>query len=64
MREQDDLADALTTLLQSDLRRALVLRDSRLVGVLSVSDVERLAKMRSSRLAANGKPGSLRSEHG
>jgi CBS domain-containing protein len=46
VREQDDLADALTTLLQTDLQRALVLRDSGLAGVLSVSDVERLVELR------------------
>ena len=46
VREQDDLAEALTTLLQTDLQRALVLRDSRLAGVLSVSDVERLVGLR------------------
>jgi CBS domain-containing protein len=52
VREQDDLAGALTTLLQTDLRRALVLRDSQLVGVLSLSDVERLAE--SSRRSERG----------
>jgi hypothetical protein len=34
------------SLLETDLRRALVLRDSRLTGLLSLSDVERLAEAR------------------
>ncbi len=44
--EQDDLPDAFMRLLETDLRRALVLRDSRLTGLLSLSDVERLAEAR------------------
>jgi CBS domain-containing protein len=44
--EQDELPDALMRLLGTDLRRALVLRDSRLTGLLSLSDVERLVETR------------------
>jgi Zn-dependent protease/CBS domain-containing protein len=46
VREEDDLAEVLTMLQQSDLRRALVFRDSQLTGLLSVSDVERLIELR------------------
>jgi CBS domain-containing protein len=46
VNEQDELPDAFMRLLESDLRRALVLRDSRLVGLLSLSDVERLVEAR------------------
>jgi Zn-dependent protease len=46
VNEQDDLPDAFMRLLETDLRRALVLRDSRLTGVLSLSDVERLVEAR------------------
>ena len=41
--ERDELPDVFMRLLETDLRRALVLRDSRLTGVLSLSDVERLS---------------------
>lgn len=44
--EQDDLPDAFMRLLETDLRRALVLRDSRLTGLLSLSDFERLVEAR------------------
>jgi CBS domain-containing protein len=44
--EQDELPDAFLRLLGTDLRRALVLRDSRLIGLLSLSDVERLVEAR------------------
>jgi CBS domain-containing protein len=46
VNEQDELPDAFMSLLETDLRRALVLRDSRLTGLLSLSDVERLAEAR------------------
>jgi Zn-dependent protease/CBS domain-containing protein len=46
VNEQDELPDAFMSLLQTDLRRALVLRDSRLAGLLSLSDVERLVEAR------------------
>jgi Zn-dependent protease/CBS domain-containing protein len=44
--EQDELPDAFMRLLETDLRRALVLRDSRLAGLLSLSDLERLVEAR------------------
>ncbi len=44
--ERDELPDAFMSLLGTDLRRALVLRDSRLTGILSMSDVERLVEAR------------------
>ena len=44
--EQDELPDAFMRLLETDLRCALVLRDSRLTGLLSQSDVERLFEAR------------------
>ena len=44
--ERDELPDVFMRLLETDLRRALVLRDSRLTGVLSLSDVERLFEAR------------------
>jgi Zn-dependent protease len=46
LNEQDELPDAFMRLLETDLRRALVLRDSRLTGLLSMSDVERLVEAR------------------
>ena len=46
VNEQDEMPDAFMSLLETDLRRALVLRDSRLTGLLSLSDVERLAEAR------------------
>jgi Zn-dependent protease len=46
VREEDDLAEVLTMLQQSDLQRALVFRDSQLTGLLSLSDVERLIDLR------------------
>jgi CBS domain-containing protein len=46
VNEQDELPDAFMRLLETDLRRALVLRDSRLTGLLSLSDVERLVEAR------------------
>jgi CBS domain-containing protein len=46
MNEQDGLPDAYMRLLETDLRPALVLRGSRLIGVLSLSDVERLVEAR------------------
>ena len=46
VNEQDELPDAFLRLLETDLRRALVLRDSRLTGLLSLSDVERLVEAR------------------
>jgi CBS domain-containing protein len=45
--EREDLAEALTRLIETDLRCALVLRDSQLAGLLSLSDVERLAATRA-----------------
>jgi len=45
VREEDDLTEALMTLLQTDPQRALVFRDSQLTGLLSVSDVERLIEL-------------------
>jgi Zn-dependent protease len=44
--EQDELPDAFMRLLETDLRRALVLGDSRLKGLLSLSDLERLVEAR------------------
>jgi Zn-dependent protease/CBS domain-containing protein len=46
VEEQDELPDAFMRLLQTDLGRAVVLGDSRLTGLLSLSDVERLAETR------------------
>jgi CBS domain-containing protein len=46
VHEQDELPDAFMRLLETDLRRALVLRDSRLAGLLSLSDLERLVEAR------------------
>jgi Zn-dependent protease/CBS domain-containing protein len=46
VNEQDDLPEAFMKLLETDGRRALVLRDSRLTGLLSLFDVERLANLR------------------
>lgn len=46
--DQDDLPDALAALLQTDLRRALVVHDSELVGLLSISDIQRLLELRRS----------------
>jgi Zn-dependent protease/CBS domain-containing protein len=44
--EREDLGEVSTKLLQSGLRRALVLRDSRLTGLLSLSDIQRLIELR------------------
>src|SRR4051794_12337778 len=49
VEQRDELPDAFMRLLETDLRRALVLRDPRLTGLLSLSDVERLAQTRRAR---------------
>ena len=46
VKQQDELPDVFMRLLQTDLRRGLVLEGSRLTGLLSLSDVERLAQVR------------------
>jgi Zn-dependent protease/predicted transcriptional regulator len=46
VHEQDELPEAFMRLLETDLRRELVLRDTRLAGLLSLSDVERLVNTR------------------
>jgi Zn-dependent protease len=45
MGEQKDLGDAVTELVQTDLGRALVMRDGRLNGLLSITDVQRALEM-------------------
>jgi CBS domain-containing protein len=47
----DDLIDAATTLLQTEVGEALVLRDGKLVGLLSLTDVTRVAERRGRRTA-------------
>lgn len=47
--DRDDLPDALDALLETDLRGALVVHDSDLVGLLSISDVQRLLELRTGR---------------
>jgi predicted transcriptional regulator len=47
----DDLRDAATALLQTELGRALVVHDGELVGLLSLTDVTRLAELRRRRTA-------------
>jgi CBS domain-containing protein len=54
--EQDELPDAFMGLLETDLRRALVLRDSRLTGLLSLPDVERLAESRRASQSGTQRP--------
>ena len=46
VEQQDELPDAFMRLLESNLRRALVLDNSQLKGLLSLSDVERLTQAR------------------
>jgi predicted transcriptional regulator len=46
VEQQEELPDAFMKLLETDLRRALVLENSRLEGLLSLSDVERLTQAR------------------
>jgi Zn-dependent protease/CBS domain-containing protein len=46
VEQRDELPDAFTRLLETDLRRAVVLDGSRLAGLLSLSDVERIAQGR------------------
>jgi CBS domain-containing protein len=52
----DDLAEALMALADTKLRRALVLEEDRLVGLLSVTDVSRLLEVQ--RLLLSGFPRS------
>jgi CBS domain-containing protein len=44
--QDDDLPDALAALLQTDVRRALVVHGAELVGLLSITDVRRLLERR------------------
>lgn len=46
MPEEKELPDAVTELVQTELGRALILRDGRLVGLLSVTDVQRSLALR------------------
>lgn len=46
MPEGKELPDAVTELVQTELGRALILRDQRLVGLLSVTDVQRSLALR------------------
>ena len=46
LEQRDDLPNAFMRLLETDLRRALVLESGRLAGLMSLSDVERLAQAR------------------
>jgi Zn-dependent protease/CBS domain-containing protein len=45
LADRDDLGEALAALLQTDLRRALVVDHSELVGLLSITDVRRLLEL-------------------
>jgi predicted transcriptional regulator len=44
--EDKDLGDAVAELLQTDLGRALVIRDGRLMGLLSITDVQHMLEVR------------------
>ena len=57
VQQRDELPDAFMRLLETDLRRALVLEDSRLTGLLSLSDVERLARGRRALRPDTRQPG-------
>jgi CBS domain-containing protein len=48
---EDDLPDAAAALAQTDLGRALVVRDRRLVGLLSITDVRRALALRERAMA-------------
>jgi CBS domain-containing protein len=63
LEQQDELPDGFMRLLESDLRRALVLDDSRLTGLLSLSDVERLAHGRRALRPGTGRPGKNPKPH-
>jgi Zn-dependent protease/CBS domain-containing protein len=63
LTDGDDLADAVTKLLQTDPGRGLVLRGGRLEGLLSISDAQRLIDVRATPAAreaggrmADGRP--------
>ena len=45
--DDDDLPDAVAALVQTDVRRALVVRGADLVGLLSITDVRRLLEART-----------------
>ena len=52
MREDDGLIDAFAKLGKADRRRGVVVRHGRLVGVLSLSDIERVLAERPASTAA------------
>jgi Zn-dependent protease len=59
LSEDDDLADVLVQVGEANRRRAVVLRDGRLVGLLSVTDITRLLAERAPR--SSGSPAEPRS---
>jgi Zn-dependent protease/CBS domain-containing protein len=54
----DDLAEALMQLSETPLQRALVLREDRLAGLLSITDVSRLLELHSAQLSDFPRSGS------
>jgi CBS domain-containing protein len=60
MSEGKDLGEAVVELIQTDLGRALVMRDGLLVGLLSITDAERMLELHTPRRAgespADGSP--------
>ena len=51
LTDEDDLVDGFAALLQTDLRRALVVHESEFAGLLSITDVWHLLEVRENRAA-------------